>query len=125
SFSEKWYPLFGIMLWQANVPSSPDNARNRPTTGEPPPRREAVVVCRCGAGICDFDRGWSDPAHRIRPFDRGVEAGDRRRAAARGFGLAGRVREIPNYSAIPRAQCRHDPRSVQGDLLVGVVAPDV
>ncbi len=70
----------------------------------------------------DADRRRSDAAHRKRPVDHRVEAGDGRGAAAVAGCVAGRVRRLQADSAIPRAQRGHDAQPVQDDLLVGVDA---
>ena len=86
------------------------------------PRHPAMALCRRRAGFGDGPGRRRHPAHRIRPLDHRVEAGDGHAAAARRKWVAGRVREISGHPAIPRAQCRHESRAIQDHLLVGMGA---
>ena len=86
------------------------------------PRDPAVALCRRRFGAGDGAGRRRDAAYGIRPLDHRVEAGHGHAAALVRGRLAGRVRKISGHSAIPRAQCRHEPRCVQDDLLVGMDA---
>ena len=67
--------------------------------------------------------GGATRLDRVGAFDRRMAAGRGRRAAARRGRMAGGIREVPDDSAIPAAQPRHDPRRVQDHLLVGMESP--
>jgi len=73
--------------------------------------------------LSHLDRWRRDAFDGIRSVDRGMEADYRRAAANLRRPMAGRIREIPDHSAIPRAQPWHEPRRLQDNLLVGMVAP--
>ena len=100
-----------MTIWSARFPAKPAfHARSALRSGF---ARRAVrlwLLDGRGADLADADGRRRDAAHRIRPVDRRVEAGDRRAAAAVRGRLAGRIREIPSDPAIPRTQPRHEPR---------------
>ena len=58
-----------------------------------------------------------------RPLDHRMASGRRRPAAARRRRLACGIRQVPGLAAVRGAEPRHDPRRVQGDLLVGMGPP--
>ena len=80
------------------------------------------LLARRGAGVPDGERGRRDAAHRLGPVDHRMAADRRHRAAAVACRLAGGVRQVPADPAIPARQQGHEPRRVQGHLLVGMGA---
>ena len=90
------------------------------------PRLEArahLAFRNCGAGVRHGGRGRRHPPDGLRPFDHGMAAHPWRRAADERSRMAGRIREIPAYPRVQPDQSRHDPRRLQGHLLVGMDAP--
>src|SRR5262245_59370714 len=111
-------------IWSAAPPLPTKSSHDQPgsTPRDPPPRRQAVAARGCGADLRDGDRGRGDAAHRIRSLHRRMEAGHRRHSAVRCACLAGRIREVQDYPAVPRAPSGDEPRCVQNHLLVGMDA---
>src|SRR5664279_1165473 len=134
--SENRFSLFGIMrvvvicgglrmtIWSARYPAKQAfHARSAFHSGVSRARAAAVAARSGGDDLADADHRRRHAAHRLRAFDRGMESGRRRAAAAERRRMAGRIREIPRDPAIPQTQPRHEPGAVQGDLFVGMDAP--
>ena len=113
-----------MTIWSARFPAKQAfHARSAFGSGVSPARHAAVADRRRCDDLFDAGDRRHHAADAIRPLDRGMGADFRRSAADERERLAGRVRKIPGYPAIPRTQPRHGPRRVQDDLLVGMDAP--
>ena len=72
----------------------------------------------------DHGAGWRRHApDRVRAFDRRMEAGHRRAAAAQPGAMDAGLRGLQDHPAISPTQRRHESRRVQDDLLVGMEPP--
>ena len=99
------------------------HARSGFSSGVSPARGAAVAARGGGDDFSDAGGRRRHAAHRVRAsrsWNGSRSPACCRRCRSR---LAGRIREVSGDPAIPRAQPRHEPRPVQGDLLVGMVAP--
>src|SRR5262249_38909552 len=114
-------------IWSPAPPLPTKSSHDQPGSilRDPPPRRQAVAARGWGPDLRDRDRGRGDAAHGIRSLHRRMEAGDRRHSAVRCVCLAGRIREVQDYPAVPRAPSGDEPRWVQNHLLVGMDASAV
>ena len=113
-----------MTIWSAPFPASKDSCPRLIRASKSSSARGAAVAAHGSRNdLSDAGGRRCDTADRIRSFDRRMETGHRRAAAALGKRVAGRVHEIPGHSAISRTQSRYGPRCIQSDLLVGMVTP--
>ncbi len=104
--------------------SRPHEIPDRRGHRDAPPRPGARLALFHGADPAGARRRRRrDAADQFRPVDHRMEADPRRHPALEPRRMAGGIRQVPADSRIRGDQQGHEPRPVQGDLLVGMGAP--